>query len=149
MNKYVLIPLDQYLSFKAFLAENRDPKYRQNQQETLNQSKSEKIKDNFLNVRAVENFEGQLKSIRSSINLEKSERNITDNSLKIIESTQSSASPYSKASEKLKHPIPPPGRLIKVEPNNVSYHSRIRKNKRNIQDGGGGAEWIEKWIKKF
>ena len=76
-------------------------------------------------------------------------KKVTENRQTLPKSTQSSAIPHSKASEKLKHSIPPPGHTRKVEQHNVSYHPKIRKNERNIQEGGGGAGWIKNGTKNF
>ena len=44
MNKYVLIPHDQYLRFKAFVAENIDSTYTQIEQQAVDDNKSGKSK---------------------------------------------------------------------------------------------------------
>ena len=41
MNKYVLVPHDQYESFKKFLAEKKEEKITQSKRETVNENKLE------------------------------------------------------------------------------------------------------------
>ena len=79
----------------------------------------------------------------------------TDNSEeKESESTQKlgeqlSTNLYSKASEEIRHPLPPPGLSAKGKYSKGNNFSKIRKYERKNQDGRGSNEWIKKWNKKF
>ena len=128
MNKYVLIPHDKYLSFKAFVAENKDSTYTQSKQQSVDENKSENSKGHFINIKSEEKLEPLPEKIKNSNNSDNSENNVSVNTQKSRESTQSSSILYPKVSEKSRHPFPPPGLPAKDNyGSNVSYLSKLKK----------------------
>ena len=99
MNKYVLIPHDQYESFKKNLAENKEVTITQSKKETVDESKSENLKGDFLNVKSEEKFECLRNKIKNSNNSDKSEKIISVNTPNSPDSTQLSVISYPKAHE--------------------------------------------------
>ena len=104
MNKYVLIPHDQYLSFKAFVAENRDT---EGKQQSLDVNKSEK--GQIINVKSENGLEPAPEKKENIVNSVNSEEKVSGNTQKSRESTQLSHISYPKASENIRHPLPLPG----------------------------------------
>ena len=116
MNKCVLIPHDQYLSFKACVAQNKDSTYTQSKQHSLDENKSENSKGHFINVNSEEKLEPLL------------EKKLSVNTENLQESRQLSSISHPKASEKPRHPLPPPGLPAKEDyRSNVSYLSKLKK----------------------
>ena len=124
MNKYVLIPHDQYLRFKSFVVENKD--------------KTENV---------IENPDERKEN---SIKKDKTDEKESESIEKLDEAIHFNKSLYPEASQEVTYPIPPPG--LPAEANyrkNATYFPKIRKNGRRNQEGGGSNEWIKKWNKKF
>ena len=149
MNKYVLIPHEQYESFKSFLADKKDQKIAESKHETVNQNKSDNHKVNIKldDTEAGKNVEETIGSEdRRTINnnkLDKKSEDLLDSNPKESLSTQTSVRPQNKAA--VKHPHPPPGLPAEVVYSKDSILSKITKNGRKIQKGSGGNEWIQKW----
>ena len=138
MNKYVVIPHEQYESFKSFLAGKKDIKIAESKQETLDENKSEKnTGKEFVDSKIINN--------NNNINSE----NFLHNTRKETVISQSSNKPQDKA--EFTHPLPPPGLPEAGVYTQKNYFSKIikKKNGRKIQKGSGPNEWIKKWTKKF
>ena len=137
MNKYVLIPHEQYESFKTFLADKKDQKIAESNQQTVDENKSDN--HNLKNLKG-----GKFGSVHRIINnnkLDKKSENLLDNNPKEFLSTHSSVKSQNKAA--LTHPLPPPGLPAEVDYSKDNYLSKIRKNGRKIQKGRGANEWIQ------
>ena len=155
MNKYVLIPHEQYESFKTFLADKKDQTFAENNQERVDENKSdnhkvdifEKIDDNKPEKSKGEKFGSVHSRIINNNKLHKQSENLLDNNLKEFLSTHSSVRSQNKAA--LTHPLPPPGLPAEVNYSKDNYLSKSRKNGRKIQKGSGANEWIQKWTKNF
>ena len=150
MNKYVIIPHAQYESFKSFLADKKEHKIADSNQETVDehgkdihpkkhQSKSEKYKG--------EEFRSEDSRILNNNNNKRTSEKLLDNNRKEPVSRHFSDKTQDKA--EIKHPLPPPGLPEEAVYSQDNYLSKIKKNGREIQKGGGVNEWIQKWTKKF
>ena len=82
MNKYVLIPHDQYLSFKAFVAENRDT---EDNQQPLDVNKSENSEGQLINVKSENGLEPAPEKKENIINSVNSEEKVPKNNQKSCE----------------------------------------------------------------
>ena len=146
MNKYVLIPHEQYQSFKSFLADKKEHKIAESNQETVNEKDIyPKIHESNSEILKGEEFRRVDSRILNN-NKRKSEK-LLDNNRKETESSQFSDNTKDKA--EIKHPLPPPGLPKKAVYNQDNYFSKIKKNGREIQKGSGANEWIQKWTKKI
>ena len=138
MNKYVVIPHEQYESFKSFLAGKKDIKIAESKQETLDESKSEKNKGKeFVDSKIINN---------NNINSE----NFLHNTRK--ETVISQASDKAQDKAEFTHPLPPPGLPEAGVYTQENYFSKIiikKKKWKEIQKGSGTNEWIKKSTKKF
>ena len=152
MNKYVLIPHEQYQSFKSFLADKKEHKIAESNQETVNDRDIHpKIHDSNSEILKGEEFRSVdsriLNNNNNNNNKRKSEK-LLDNNRK--ETVSSEFSDNTKDKAEINHPLPPPGLPEKAVYNQDNYLSKIKeKNGREIQKGGGANEWIQKWTKKI
>ena len=119
MNKYVLIPHDQYLSFKTFAAENMD--------------KSENVLES-----PAENNQNIIKTDNSDEKQQLDETNQLNRNL-YSESREEIRHPLPPPG------LPAEG----IYTSNATYLSKIGKKERKNQGGRGSDEWIKKWNKKF
>ena len=148
MNKYVLIPHEQYESFKSFLKEQ---KIAEIERKTVDQNISDNHRDIHPKIDGInckrEKFESVHSRILNNNNLDKKSDKLLDSKGKESVSTEFSEKTQNKA--ELRHPLPPPGLPGVVEYSKDNYLSKIRKNERKIQKGSGDNEWIQKWTKNF
>ena len=151
MNKYVLIPDEQYKSFKSFLADKKEPKIAESERETVDENKSDNHRDIHPKIDEINSKREKFESIHSRIlnnnNLDKKSDKLLDNEGKESVGTEFSEKTQNKA--EVRHPVPQPGLPTAVEYSKDNYLSKIRKNERKIQKGSGVNEWIKKWTKHF
>ena len=140
MNKYILIPHEQYKSFKSFLADKKEQKIAESRRETVDENKSDnhrdihpKIDENNSEKSKREKFESVHSRIINNNNLDKKSDNLLDNNRKESVSTEFSVKTQNKA--EVRHPLPPPGLPTAVNYSKDNYLSKIRKNERKIQKG--------------
>ena len=147
MNKYVLIPHEQYQSFKSFLADKKEHKIAESNQETVNEKDIHpKIHESNSEILKGEKFRSVDSRILNNNNKRKSEK-LLDNNRK--ETVSSQFSDNTKDKTEIKHPLPPPGLPEKAVYSQDNYLSKIKKNGREIQKGSGANEWIQKWTEKI
>ena len=132
MNKYVLIPHEQYESFKTFLADKKEQRIAESHQETVDENKSDnhkdihpKIEENNSKKSKGEKFGSVHSRIINNNNLDKKSENLLDNNRKESASTHSSVRTQNKA--ELTHPLPPPGLPTAVDYSKNNYLSKSRK----------------------
>ena len=147
MNKYILIPHEQYQSFKSFLADKKEHKITESNQKTVNEKDIHpKIHESNSEILKGEKFRSVDSRILNNNNKRKAEK-LLDNNQKEIVSSQFSDN--TKEKTEIKHPLPPPGLPEKAVYSQDNYLSKIKKNGREIQKGSGANEWIQKWTKKI
>ena len=151
MNKYVLIPHEQYESFKSFLADKKEQKIAESERKTVDENISDNHRDIHPKIDGINSKREKFESVHSRIlnnnNLDKKSDKFLDSKGKESVSTEFSEKTQKKA--EVPHPLPPPGLPAAVEYSKDNYLSKIRKNERKIQKGSGGNEWIQKWTKNF
>ena len=134
MNKYVLIPYDQYQRFKNFVAEEKEKEKAESNQETV-ESKSGNHKAGNSDSENI----GGVHNQKSKIPLD----------IKQNESINIQSSANSEDKNTLGHTLPPPGLPAEAEYSKDNKFSKIRKNGRKRQEGVGAKNWIQKWKKRF
>ena len=137
MNKYVLIPHEQYESFKKFLADKKRHINEKNKQKTNEEN-------NSINPISNETTGENLGSVISNNILDKKSENSLDNNPENLHSTQSR-----EIKSSVNHPLPPPGLPSRKKYTENNFLSKISKNVQKIQKGSGNNEWIKQWSKKF
>ena len=124
MNKYVLIPHEQYQSFKSFLADKKEHKITESNQETVNEKDIlPKIQESNSEILKGEEFRSEESRILNN-NKRKSEK-LLNNSRK--ETVSSEFSDNAKDKSEIKHPLPPPGLPEKTVYSQDNYLSKIKK----------------------
>ena len=150
MNKYVLIPYEQYESFKSFLADKKEHKIAESNQETVDENGKDihpKIHESKSEKNKGEEFRSVDSRILNNNNNKRKSEKLLDNNRKETVSSQFSDKTQDKA--EIKHPLPPPCLPEEAVYSQDNYLSKIKKNGREIQKGSGANEWIKKWTKKF
>ena len=117
MNKYVLIPHEQYESFKSFLADKKEQKIAESERKTMDENISDNHRDIHPKIDEINSKREKFESVHSRIlnnnNLDKKSDKLFDSKGKESVSTEFSEKTQNKA--ELRHPLPPPGLPAAVE----------------------------------
>ena len=127
MNKYVIIPHEQYKSLKSFLADKKEHKIAESNQETVDENRKDihpKIHESKSEKYKGEEFRSVDSRILNNNNKRKSEK-LLDNNRKETLSRQFSDKTQDKA--EIKHPFPPPGLPEEAVYSQDNYLSKIKK----------------------
>ena len=145
MNKYVLIPYDQYERFKNFVAEEKEKEKAESNQETA-ESKSGNHKVDILEITEEKKAGNSDSENIGGVHNQKSKIPLD---IKQNESINIQSSANSEDKNTLGHTLPPPGLPAEAEYSKDNKFSKIRKNGRKRQEGVGAKNWIQKWKKRF
>ena len=130
MNKYILIPHEQYQSFKSFLADKKEHKIAESNQETGNEKDIHpKIHESNSEILKGEEFRSVDSRILNNNNNKRKSEKLLDNNRK--ETVSSQFSDNTKDKTEIKHPLPPPGLPKKAVYSQDNYFSKIKKWKGN------------------